>query len=279
MGTWLLLALLGLAASTYGSLIGAGGGFIMVPVMLVLFPGDTPAVITATSLVAVLANGVSGSFAYARQRRIDYVSALTLGLATIPGSVLGAYATRLVVRGPFDALLGLVLVGLSLFLVLRQPPVLISSESRSGRVLRALTDASGVSYSYSYSRALAVLFGLGAGFIAAFFGVGGGIVLVPIMIQFLRFPPPIATATGVAVFLITAVTANVTHLLAGTLVGLYDRPAALAVGAVVGGQLGAWVSRRLRAVWLVRALALGLGLVGVRLIVNGWGDLAALIIR
>jgi len=271
--------LLGLGASTYGSLIGAGGGFIMVPVMLVVFPGETPSVITATSLVAVFANGVSGSLAYARQRRIDYSSAVTFGLSTIPGSVLGAYATRFVVRGPFDALMGVVLLGLSAFLIFRQPPVQVLSGQRPGHTLRVIADASGVSYSYSYSRTLAIGFGLGAGVIAAFFGVGGGIVLVPLMIQFLHFPPPIATATGVAVFLITAIAANTTHFLSGTLVGVYDRALALALGAVIGGQLGAWASRRLRAIWLVRALALGLALVGVRLIASGWRDVAALLPR
>jgi uncharacterized membrane protein YfcA len=171
--------------------------------------------------------------------------------------------------------MGAVLVGLALFLVFRQPPQQVQSALRRGYAFHAITDRQGVSYSYSYSQVLALVFGLGAGVFASFFGVGGGIVLVPLMIQFLHLPPPIATATGVAIFLITSISANTTHILAGTLVDNYGRALALAVGAVIGGQLGARVSQRFRATSLVRALALGLGLVGLRLVVTGWGEVLA----
>jgi len=63
--TWLLLALLGLAISTYGTLIGTGGGFMLVPTLLLLFPNESPSLVTATSLSVVLISAVSGSIAYA----------------------------------------------------------------------------------------------------------------------------------------------------------------------------------------------------------------------
>src|SRR3989304_4706091 len=131
--TWLLLALLGLAISTYGTLIGTGGGFMLVPTLLLLFPSESPSLVTATSLSVVLISAFSGSIAYARQRRIDYVSALTFGGPSIPGAVLGAQATHLVQRGTFDAILGVVLVVLALFLILRpQPVVVVVGERRGG---------------------------------------------------------------------------------------------------------------------------------------------------
>ena len=69
----------GLLAGTYGSLIGAGGGFIMVPLLLLLFPDESPAVIAASSLFAVLFTGISSTTAYAFIKRIDYKAGSFLG--------------------------------------------------------------------------------------------------------------------------------------------------------------------------------------------------------
>ena len=276
--TWLLLALLGLAISTYGTLIGTGGGFMLVPTLLLLFPNESPSLVTATSLSVVLISAVSGSIAYARQRRIDYVSVLTFGGPSIPGAVLGAQATHLVQRGTFDAILGVVLVALALFLILRPQPVVVVVGERRGHVTRFIRDASGMTYFYTYNRLLAVVFGVGLGFVAAFFGIGGASILIPLMIQFLHFPAYIATATGQAVLLMTTSTALATHLFAGTLAEGQARVFALAIGALVGAQVGARLSRRLRAVWLVRAMAFALVLVGIRLIVNGLGPVSTLLV-
>jgi uncharacterized membrane protein YfcA len=68
---YLLLALLGLIVGTFGTLVGAGGGFILTPVLLVVYPELTPAQITSISLLVVFFNALSGSVAYARLKRID----------------------------------------------------------------------------------------------------------------------------------------------------------------------------------------------------------------
>jgi uncharacterized membrane protein YfcA len=69
-----LLCLLGFAVGVFGTLVGAGGGFILTPVLLLVYPKSTPALITAISLIVVFFNAGSGSVAYARQKRIDYRS-------------------------------------------------------------------------------------------------------------------------------------------------------------------------------------------------------------
>lgn len=270
-GTWAFLAVLGFAASVYGSLIGAGGGFILVPALLLLFPDESPSLITAISLVVATANAISGSFVYARQRRIDYQSVLILGLPTIPGAILAAYLTRFVPRGPFDALLGAILFTLAVFLMVRPQPRFVPPTSTRGQVARFITDATGVSYMYSYNRLLAIALAATTGFIATFFGIGGATLQVPLMIQFLHFPAYIATATGLMVILIKNPVAVLTHILAGTFSEGIRRTLCLAIGALIGGQVGAWLSRRVRAVWLVRGLAAGLAAAGLRLISSGLG--------
>ncbi|PYM20287.1 MAG: sulfite exporter TauE/SafE family protein, partial [Candidatus Rokuibacteriota bacterium] len=88
-----VLVLLGGVIGAYGTLIGAGGGFLLVPLLLFMDPLSSPSAVTGISLSIVAANALSGSLAYARKRRIDYHVAIALGLASIPGTVIGALLT------------------------------------------------------------------------------------------------------------------------------------------------------------------------------------------
>jgi uncharacterized membrane protein YfcA len=66
---------LGFLIGTYGTLIGAGGGFILMPILLLLYPAENPERLTSISLAVVFFNALSGSVAYAWMRRI-YISSL-----------------------------------------------------------------------------------------------------------------------------------------------------------------------------------------------------------
>ena len=98
---WWLLPV-GLLVGTYGTMIGAGGGFLLVPLLLLAFPKDNPETITSIALAVVFFNATSGSAAYARKGRVDYRSGLIFALATVPGSILGALATKYVPRHQLD---------------------------------------------------------------------------------------------------------------------------------------------------------------------------------
>src|SRR5438132_266567 len=98
---YLLLIALGIGVGCVGTLIGAGGGFILVPILLLAYPAENPDAFTAVSLAVVFLNAASGSVAYSRMGRIDYRSAFWFCLATLPGAVLGAIATQAVPRKVF----------------------------------------------------------------------------------------------------------------------------------------------------------------------------------
>ena len=70
MGIYIWLTLLGFVIGTYGTLIGAGGGFVLVPILLMLYPNESPEIITSISLAVVFFNAMSGSLAYSRMKRI-----------------------------------------------------------------------------------------------------------------------------------------------------------------------------------------------------------------
>ena len=101
-------------------------------------------------------------------------------------------------------------------------------------------------------------------------GIGGGIIHVPVLGYFLHFPVHIATATSHFILAIMAFTGTVVHIFTGTFAHGVHRAIALAIGVVVGAQLGAHFSQKIHGTWIMRSLALALGLVGIRILMNVW---------
>jgi uncharacterized membrane protein YfcA len=112
--TAIVLGLIGFAVGSFGTLIGAGGGFILTPILLLLYPHDSARTLTAISLATVFFNAASGTTAYARQRRTDFRSGSVFALATLPGAVGGVLVVGAASRGAFDPSMGAVLLLLAL---------------------------------------------------------------------------------------------------------------------------------------------------------------------
>ncbi len=262
------LAALGLAVGTFGTLVGAGGGFILTPILLLLYPHDPAKEITGISLAVVFCNAASGSAAYARLRRIDFRSGLLFGAATLPGSIAGALAVAYVSRGVFDLLMAAVLAFGAAWLVFGRAPLLHPDDERgTSRVLR---DARGVTHHYRVPLARGVLYSLGVGFVSSFLGIGGGVLHVPLLVRALGFPTHIATATSHFVLMIMAGSATITHLVAGSLAPGHGlrRALALSGGVIVGAQIGARVSSHISAKTIERLLAAALTLLAARLLIG-----------
>ncbi len=266
--TAILLVLLGFGVGVFGTLVGAGGGFILTPVLLLAYPSSSPELITGISLIAVFFNAGSGTIAYARQRRIDYRSGLQFAAATVPGSILGVLVANRVSRPTFDVIMGVALGALAMWLLRgRAEP----GEGDAGRgVAREIADRDGNVYRYRARVRLGVIASVGVGFISSFLGIDGGVVHVPLLVGVLGFPTHVATATSHFVLAFMALVATLVHVASGTfhhLVGL-RRAASLSVGVVAGAQLGAKLSQRLSGAMIQRLLAGGLLLLSVRLILS-----------
>jgi uncharacterized membrane protein YfcA len=263
--TALTLAALGFAVGVIGTLAGVGGGFILTPILLIVYPHDSPQTITAISIGTVFFNAGSGSIAYARQRRIDYRSGLAFAAAAIPGSIVGAIAVDHVPRQAFDIVIVVLVLSIAGWLTVgaqRQTPHVPSSGT-----LRTLVDAQGARYSYRVPVALGVFLSVWVGFLSSFLGVGGGILHVPLMVGLLGFPVHLATATSHFVLVFMSGTATLTHFLQGSYrvgEGL-RRTLSLSAGVVLGAQIGARISLRLSGPFIQRLLAVALIAVGIRL--------------
>lgn len=268
LSAFLLLLLLGAAVGTFGTLVGAGGGFILTPILLLVYPSDSPETITAISLAVVFFNAGSGSLAYARQRRIDYRSGVAFALATLPGSVAGALLSSAAPRRLFDGLMALILAALAAWLVSARRRDSHDGGEKAG-TLRELTDRQGETHRYRVPVGRGVLYSVGIGFISSFLGIGGGVIHVPLLVRALGFPVHLATATSHFLLAIMAAVGTITHLAAGSFAhgeGL-GRTAALAIGVVVGAQLGARLSQRVGGGLIQRLLAVALIALAARLLI------------
>jgi len=264
-----LLVLLGIGVGAFGTVVGAGGGFILTPILLLLYPHDSPQTLTAISLMVVFFNAASGTVAYARQRRTDFRSGIVFAAATIPGAIGGALLVAHVSRTIFDPLMGAVLAVLAAWLIFggRRPP----HAHLTGRIVeREIVDARGVHYRYRVPLVRGALYSLAVGFFSSFLGIGGGVIHVPLLVRALDFPTHIATATSHFVLAIMAGTGTITHLVTGSFQHGHGlrRAAALSIGVVGGAQLGARVSVRLSGRTIQWLLALALAGLAVRLLVT-----------
>ncbi len=216
----LWLVPLGFAAGVLGSMIGLGGGIIVVPILT--FFGFPPTLAASNSLFAAFSNAIASTISYSRQKRIEYSLGLKLGLLSIPGTVLGAYISSDVTPEIFKILFGFVLIASAVYIFLSK-----KIESREKNLSKQM-----------------IIFAVGASFfagiISAFFGIGGGIIFVPLMVVGMGMAMKTAAPTSQLILIFASLSGVTVH----TLLGHSDflQAGLLASGSFVGGLVGARLS-------------------------------------
>jgi uncharacterized membrane protein YfcA len=265
-----LLFTLGLSVGMLGAAIGIGGGILLVPVLLVVFPDASPAVITSISLTAVVLNATSANLGYRRRRWQDPRTGLVLIAAAVPGAIIGALLTRLTERGAFEVIFGVALVAGSIYLGLRGRRLPQVTEPSLKGSLRHLVDREETVYDYRVREGLAAGIAAGAGFIAAFFGIGGGIINVPVMMLVLKMPARISVATSQLELMIASFAAVLVHFF--ITLGEWDpwiRGGIVGLGTLVGAQVGVYLAGRVSARVVLLVISVMLMLTGIRQIFTG----------
>ncbi len=237
------------------------------PILLFLYPHETPATITSITLTVAFFNALSGSIAYGRLKRIDYKSGLLFSVVAVPGAIIGSLAVNFLSRGIFQYVFGAILLIVAAYLMARPERKIVKAAAARWQVVCNITDAQQNVHCYSFSLPVGMAIAFGVGIISGLLGIGGGIIHVPAMTQILGFPTHIATATSHFVVAITTLAGVGTHLISGTYAGDIGRVAVLSAGAVIGAQFGARLSQRVTGTLIIRLLAVGLAMVALRLLI------------
>jgi uncharacterized membrane protein YfcA len=244
------LIVVGFAAGTIGSMMGVGGGIIMVPALTVL--NLPPTQVSSTSLIAVTSTSVSSTIEYSRQRRIDYRLSLELGACAVPGGILGAILSDYIPEDTFKLYFGIILIFTGLYILYKNH---ILNQ-------RAIKKRSVILLSIVFIAAFC------AGIISSLFGVGGGIIFVPAMVIVLGLTMHRAAATSQLTLLLTSLSGVFTHSLLGH--PQYLQALALSAGAFFGAQIGARISMMTKEVLLQKLLAIMLIAVALTYILDAF---------
>lgn len=252
-----LLAATGLFAGLLGSMLGVGGGFIIVPVLTLLAHLPIKAAI-GSSLVAIIANA---SLAASRYMRLGFTN-IKLGLlmccTTVPGAIAGGLLAGILAPAVLSSLFGLVLIYVAYTMATRndipvQDNVALASDNADvANVAKYYDKAMARFVGYRITR---IPQGLGgsflAGLLSSLLGIGGGVVQVPVMNIIMTVP--IKAAIGTSTFIMGLTTA------AGALVYYHQghiHPfviAPLLLGIVPGALLGTVLTERIETKKLKRA--------------------------
>ena len=271
-----LVLAMGLAVGFISGMFGIGGGFLMTP--LLIFIGISPAVSVASVASHVSASSLSGAISYWRRNAVDVALALMLLAGGILGTGTGVWLfTVLRSLDQLDLTIGLSYVALltivgammiaeSVKAILREQQGRPATPRRGG----AHTWVHGLPLKMRFKRskiyvsAIPVwVIGFLIGFVGAIMGIGGGFLLVPMLIYFLRVPTSTVIGTSMVLTLITMASATLLHAATNHLV---DAVLALILmaGGVIGAQFGARAGQNMRGERLRLLLGLLVFAVGLR---------------
>jgi len=248
------LELFGVAcfASAFGSMVGLGGGFILVPVLRLLF-AMAPAEAAGTSLLLIIANSLSGALTYLAQRRVHVRIGLLIAAGGLPGAVLGAYLSTIISGRLFDWILAGLLT------------VIAGDMAWNARArLRGRPQHHHVAGIKGMSYRAALLLGFVVGVFSSLFGIGGGVVVVPTLLYFSELPIHSVSATSHFAILLTSPIGLLAHVLQRD-VDWHD-VVPLVGGGLIGGPVGARLSTRLDSPQLLVVVAVALVVVAVTLV-------------
>jgi uncharacterized membrane protein YfcA len=245
----LLMLAGGVAAGVFGSLLGLGGGLLLVPLLTIGF-GLPLRVAVGVSLVCVIVTSSASAGVYLERRQANLRLGMTLELFTAMGAIAGGLIAFLLDERVLAGLFAIVLVYVAITMLRAgRPSAAPDSGSETATVpqhgpVPALSDAGHA----GVRRWPAGIAGsVGAGVVSALLGIGGGIIKVPVMHLIMGVPLRIATATSNLMIGITASASAIVYLLRGGIDVYASAPTAVGVfvGATIGSRLAGRVNVRL----------------------------------
>lgn len=264
VGQFLLVVLVGVATGVLSGMFGVGGAIVSTPAIRAL--GASPLDAVGSTLPSVIPSAISGTYRYARARLIRWDVFAWTASAGVLASIGGALLTAVTPGDGHPLMLATaVLVGFTALRLARPAPT-VEAHADPEAVAAGVLDAPGPAGPDGPAGPVAdrvtpercVVVGLAAGGLSGLLGIGGGLLMVPAFVSWLRLPLKSALGTSLACVGVLAVPGTVTHALLGHIDWSYAIP--LGIGVVPGAQIGAHLAIRAseRSLRLTVATVLGL---------------------
>ncbi len=207
-------------------LIGGGGSILAVPLMVYVVGVKEPHLAIGTSAVAVATNAAINLVSHSRSGNVNWSCGLIFALTGVAGAAIGSHLGKLVDGQQLLFLFALLMLVIAALMLKQRHRIAVPE------------------IDITRGNAVAVVgLGLTTGVVAGFFGIGGGFLIVPALILATRMS--IGTAVGTSLIAVTAfgVTTAASYAWSGLV--LWPLAAVFIPGGVVGGLLGAALSRHL----------------------------------
>ncbi len=279
----LLLLLLGaFIAGLLGSMLGIGGGLIIVPLLNLAF-GYPLNQASGASLIAVIVTSIAGATYYVEQKIVNVRLGMLLEVFTVTGAIVGAFASNVLEQASFGEsslriLLGIVLIYAAYYMTVRRRSSAEQSHSPAARPRGILGDIPGVFHDEAAGKDVSysarniprgMVAALGAGVISGLFGIGGGLVKVPAMILWMEVPTKVATATSNFMIGVTGTAGAAIYYTTGSVLPSIVAP--VTIGVFAGAMIGSRISARVKSLWLSRIFAVVLVATAIELVLRALG--------
>jgi uncharacterized protein len=253
----------GLGAGVFGSLLGLGGGILIVPLLTLGF-GLPLRVAVGVSLVSVIVTSSASAAVFLQRHAANLRLGMTLELFTAAGAIGGGILAYALDERQLSGLFGLLLLYVAVSMIRRRDQVPSApagaEEAAAGAPPRSAASApdatrgrptdgvpgfvvrlSGPDYTIE-RLPFGIVGSVAAGVVSALFGIGGGIVKVPLMHLVMGVPLRVATATSNLMIGITASASAIIYLLRGGLDPYVSGP--IAIGVFLGASVGSRIAHR-----------------------------------
>jgi uncharacterized membrane protein YfcA len=266
----LILLVSSIAAGFLGSLLGLGGGIIVVPVLTLVFHVDIKYAIAA-SLISIVATSSGAAASFLKDHITNLRLAVLLEVGTVTGAICGFLVSAYVRSSFLFLLFGFFLLFSALMMLRRRGEVLSEIDhpwSQKLGLAGSYPDASGTMSAYKVAHVpIGIALMLVAGLLSALLGIGSGILKVLAMDGAMKLPMKVSSATSNFMIGVTATASAGAYLIDGQV-----RPeiaAPVAVGIIIGSWIGARMMVKMPAELIRKIFVVVLTIVSVQMILKG----------
>lgn len=230
------ILVVGIAAASFGAALGLGGGFVILPYLLWRFPSILPSQAVVLSLSGVLTTNLMASFLHIKKKSVHQRELLWIAPLAAVGALVGSPLPSLLSKQQFEWAYLIIIVG-----VVTRTALTINKVTPPPQ--RSERSASSIAIAIQVRKMLWPIIPLVSAFAAAF-GIGGGVVLMPILLS-QRFQLTMASAAATSAMIQVIGTGSALVAKFSILSDLLGVAISLVMGVSIGAQIGVWASRRL----------------------------------